>query len=1360
MSSALLPPPSQTRLVTIVAHVDHGKTTLADNLIESNGIIGERLAGTIRYLDFDEEEQRRGITMRTSTIALRHFYTPVGGNNNKEKKKKKKKERETMVVHLLDSPGHVDFAPEVTTSLLLADTALLVIDVVEGMCARTHSILREAHAHSMKPILIINKMDRLCGELRLSLKEAYVRIRALLESVNAVCANMVMRSKLERLEQQQQQSSSTSATASKVNINAQDEEEEEDEETQLWTFSPSSNNVIFASALHGWGFTIPSLARHLFKTKVVQVKPLVLKQLLFDDNVKYRHTDHKVLKRKKNTNDEEDLNLFEEFALKPIWDIYECVGGVALTAIAMSGGGGGGYDTNGYNNAHTTTPGNHNTATNNHNNKTKITADTPGMEEILTLLQSGHTSPNTTTHDNTKYSMLSIPTTKEQLQILLNKTGASSSSNEEILSRTLLRRYRPLSTAVLDCVCEIGYNPKEAIGGWRRDILSLNEVVVNDNDENDDDDDDDGMILTSSSMVPTTTIVPTISPPSVSYPPFFIKAHEQLSSELSLCNPSSSVVMAHVTKFLVTDPSSVTDPKQPASSSNNETNDKHKHKKSIIMGLARVLSGTIYSNQDYHVFGPRYKPTFDDNESTTSTTSPPPTRNIKLYLLMGSSFIQVPSVPAGHICAIYNLEDLQYKSVTLCNTYDGMMSFGGGTKGLIQEQAKRRPLVKVNVEAVSSADTDRLEKGLVKLCLADPAVEVIATSKGERILSCLGEIHLEQSILDLKRTYCRRQSSDDEMSTATHDLHCGGGEGKGKDHDDNAIELRISEPIVEFGESTTWFEKECKSNTTGGDRGGDRGGGYISNDYTKFFNNDKKEGPVRQVTIPPYCDEEGLKYAQRGRSRCILSGRCAALSVRVVPLSRGLYNCLRSKRVILDEDEENNKGEDGGGGGGGGGGGEESKNSVEDILEMGSALKCEIDSTNDGGGGGGGSGSGSDGKSSSNVANAQSILNILSKAICHIDSNGNAFIESRGITNGECVKAVLSDNGEVYVPPSTIHQGGDSTTSTGMTHTASKQQLSDRNNEENGEGDEIGKEGDSAGKDVYDDVQYRIGQGGLMGMKEEEEEGENDNNNQDLDSSQAAVAAAANTAALEIWKTELRGSAVAGFQLAMRAGALCEEPIRGVLVILEGVEIAMKKKKHVRTSSSSSPKDDNVVSSLFQSAKPLSGGMIVAALRSGIRCALLTRPARLVEGHLRLTLHSSFTGLGPLYAVLTKRRGKVISDDMVDGTDLIRITASIPQAESFHLSPELLEESSGEVTAPELVFSHWGILEEDPFWIPTSLEEREDYGEIIMNGDSSTGLDNNALKYIRMVRGRKGLLVDSSKIVVAAEKQRTLARKK
>ena len=89
-----------------------------------------------------------------------------------------------------------------------------------------------------------------------------------------------------------------------------------------------------------------------------------------------------------------------------------------------------------------------------------------------------------------------------------------------------------------------------------------------------------------------------------------------------------------------------------------------------------------------------------------------------------------------------------------------------------------------------------------------------------------------------------------------------------------------------------------------------------------------------------------------------------------------------------------------------------------------------------------------------------------------------------------------------------------------------------------------------------------------------------------------------------------------------------------------------------------------------------------------------------------------------------------------------------------------MKKSSGEVTAPELVFSHWETLGEDPFWIPSTEEEKSDYGQNLQTGDSSTGLDNNALKYIRMVRNRKGLLVDSSKIVVAAEKQRTLSRKR
>jgi len=258
----------------------------------------------------------------------------------------------------------------------------------------------------------------------------------------------------------------------------------------------------------------------------------------------------------------------------------------------------------------------------------------------------------------------------------------------------------------------------------------------------------------------------------------------------------------------------------------------------------------------------------------------------------------------------------------------------------------------------------------------------------------------------------------------------------------------------------------------------------------------------------------------------------------------------------------------------------------------------------------------------------------------------------------------------------------------------------------------------------------------------------------------------ADTIACSIWKSEMFGSAVAGFHSSCSAGPLCEEPIRGILVILEGVEIALVKSKNKRNKRKQEPDNADAPNTNDTPPTPspyivpsLSGGIIITTLQTAIRSAILTRPSRLVENHLRLTLHSSLTALGPLHSILSKRRGKVVSDTMVEGTDLLAITATLPQIESFGLGPELLKKSSGEVTAPQMIFSHWERLEEDPFWIPTSLEEREDYGEILVNGDSSTGVGNNALKYIRMVRERKGLMVDS-RIIVEAEKQRTLARKK
>ena len=264
----MLPAPDSTRLVTIIAHVDHGKTTLADNLIESNGIISERLAGTLRYLDSDAEEQRRGITMRASAIGLKHTYYPPKISQNKNGDVPAV--RRDMVIHLIDSPGHVDFSAEVTSSLLLCDSAILVVDAVEGLCARTHSLVREAYLHQLVPVLVINKVDRLCMEMGLDPTEAYVRIRELIESMNAVCASMMNSAEAE--------ASDDNNNTEQKNNNGAPEGGMKNEENNVWNFDPIKGNVVFASALHGWGFTTPTLARSLFKSKTVPMKPPLLRQ--------------------------------------------------------------------------------------------------------------------------------------------------------------------------------------------------------------------------------------------------------------------------------------------------------------------------------------------------------------------------------------------------------------------------------------------------------------------------------------------------------------------------------------------------------------------------------------------------------------------------------------------------------------------------------------------------------------------------------------------------------------------------------------------------------------------------------------------------------------------------------------------------------------------------------------------------------------------------------------------------------------------------------------------------------------------------------------------------------------------------
>ncbi len=142
---------SQIRNFCILAHVDHGKTTLADTLLASNGIISSRMSGKLRYMDSRQDEQERGITMKASAISLVHTDSS----------------QKQFLINLIDSPGHVDFSSEVSTAIRLCDGAIILVDVCEGICPQTHAVLRQASQESLKLVLVFNKIDRLIGELKM-----------------------------------------------------------------------------------------------------------------------------------------------------------------------------------------------------------------------------------------------------------------------------------------------------------------------------------------------------------------------------------------------------------------------------------------------------------------------------------------------------------------------------------------------------------------------------------------------------------------------------------------------------------------------------------------------------------------------------------------------------------------------------------------------------------------------------------------------------------------------------------------------------------------------------------------------------------------------------------------------------------------------------------------------------------------------------------------------------------------------------------------------------------------------------------------------------------------------------------------
>lgn len=283
------------RNICILAHVDHGKTTLADHLIAASGggVLNPKLAGRLRFMDYLDEEQRRAITMKSSSIALRYKHHSI---------------------NLIDSPGHMDFCSEVSTAARLSDGALILVDAVEGVHIQTHAVLRQCWIEKLSPCLVLNKIDRLICELRLSPLEAYTRLLRIVHEVNGIVSGYKSEKYLSDVD------SVLAGSLGEAGSGGGDESFEFVEDDEEDTFQPQKGNVAFVCALDGWGFGVHEFAE--FYASKLGASAAVLEKALWGP--RYFNPKTKMITGKKGVGGGSKARpMFVQFVLEPLWQVYQ-----------------------------------------------------------------------------------------------------------------------------------------------------------------------------------------------------------------------------------------------------------------------------------------------------------------------------------------------------------------------------------------------------------------------------------------------------------------------------------------------------------------------------------------------------------------------------------------------------------------------------------------------------------------------------------------------------------------------------------------------------------------------------------------------------------------------------------------------------------------------------------------------------------------------------------------------------------------------------------------------------------------------------------------------------------------------------
>ncbi|KAG8516396.1 Elongation factor-like GTPase 1 [Galemys pyrenaicus] len=1277
--------PANIRNICILAHVDHGKTTLADCLISSNGIISSRLAGKpgrpttlgviplvctspvamagrllavrrlvgqwrllpqLRYMDSREDEQSRGITMKSSAISLHYAHGP-----------------EEYLINLIDSPGHVDFSSEVSTAVRLCDGCILVVDAVEGVCPQvrlggvgpallqvgrpalvhgqlTQAVLRQAWLENIRPVLVINKMDRLVTELKFTPQEAYSHLKNILEQVNALTGTLftskVLEERAERVPGAQGQPQPEPEPGPRLYDWSAGLEHEDD--SHLY-FAPERGNVVFASAVDGWGFGIEHFAA-IYSQRMGVRKEVLLKTLWGDYCVNAKAKRIVKADQPPGSSSDSHVRMAAEYPER-------------RQAETRCGGGQG---------PHTAPP--------------QAKGKKPlFVQLILENLWSLYDA--VLTRDKDKVDRI--------VAALGLKLGAREArhSDPRVQLGAICSQWLPVSRAVLkgsslghgDPTCPETAVPRGGAGGRGQRVWTAAGACP------------DRRALpwcwplttVRSDGVPAAAQSPghdaregreadLLGPPGLRRTPAGIPGSESGPPASPDCSGASAEVSASpaaflscggedaapviifVSKMFAVDakalPQSRPRPLTPEEIAERRERARRRHAEKlasaqgpappgppedlavpeanpegeelkgeesrapgppaedgdgqeVFVAFARVFSGVARRGQPVFVLGPKYSPAeFLQRVPAGFSAAPdelPPVPHLargtleNLYLLMGRELEELDEVPPGNVLGIGGLQDLVLKSATLCSQ--------PSCPPFVPLGFEATPIVRVAVEPKHPSEMPQLVRGMRLLNQADPCVQVLIQETGEHVLVTAGEVHLQRCLDDLTERFAK-------------------------------IQVSVSEPVIPFRETITRPPTVDMVN--------------------EEIGRQQKVAVIHQARADQSKVPEGAHIDPDGLVTLTTPSKLATLSVRALPLPEAATRLL-----------------------------EESSHVIRALGRL-------------------------------------------------------------AASPGEGPRAGA-------VSPKTREQAQ-------ALRTKLEQLLTGR------------KWGDAVAH-IWSFGPRRCGPNILVGR---------------CGGPQGSV-----WTGLAGGSWDVGNSLVSGFQLATLSGPLCEEPLMGVCFVLEQCDLGPlaepaageERDPGPCEQEAGTPRGEPPLSDCYG---PLSG-QLIATMKDACRCALQAKPQRLMAAMYTCDIVATSDVLGRVYAVLAKREGRVLHEEMKEGTDMFIIKATLPVAESFGFADEIRKKTSG-LASPQLVFSHWEVagrcacpaspasapweglvgrelrvrgaqvIPSDPFWVPTTAEEYLHFGE---KADS----ESQARKYVDAVRRRKGLPV-REKLVEHAEKQRTLGRNK